>query len=170
MDHQPKWRSKTAHPAVSRIVERTVPDQSWDIQPFVGVGVVKFGMSSEQIKDVLGMPDTASPRTFDGTSPVLEYRSGEVAVSFNPSSGTVDSVRFWHFNSSGPTLHGRRILGQRWEQVVSWLEEWGYECKPFDAGVDCPDIGLSLSPKEDDQGREIVDVVIVWADGYLDTK
>lgn len=170
MDHQPKWRSKTAHPAVSRIVESTVPDTLWEMHPFQGVGPVKFGMTVSQVKEVLGVPQSTFAPRVDGAPSTLEYTSGAIAVTFCKLTKGVESVAFCSFNSSGPTLHGRRILGQPWEQVVSWLEEWGYECRPFDAGIDCPDIGLSLSPKEDDQGREIVDVVIVWADGYLDTK
>lgn len=144
-------------------------DTTWEVEAFRGVGPVKFGMSSAEVQKAVGKAESFY-RHGDGP-PKLEYLSGAIAVSFRKSSKGVDSVAFSNrLGCVGPSLHGRRLLGEQWEQVMRWLAEWGYECTPFDAGVDCFDLGLSLSREDDEHGREVVDIVIVWAEGYLDAE
>lgn len=138
----------------------------WAIEPFRSVGPVKFGLSPADVQKVLGKAESTFP--LPDATPKLEYHSGAIAVSFRKTSTGVDSVAFCNrFGCSGPTLHAKRLLGQPADQVLSWLAEWGYECMPFDGGVDCFDLGISLSVEEDVHGTEIVDVVLVWAEGYL---
>ncbi len=93
-----------------------------DIVPGVGVGPIKFGMTMDEVKQVLGKPD----RT---TGKALEYLSLGLAVGPSKQDGTVAVILMGDGNGSylvdrfkGATKEGVRMRSTRQEIVAAYGE------------------------------------------------
>lgn len=98
-----------------------------EIKPGFGLGVLKFGMSKDEAKQILGTPDETEEASFedeDGDEIKMEtwhYDELEMSIGF-------DEEMDWKMISLGVTaegftLFGKELIGKSKEEVATALKE-----------------------------------------------
>jgi len=126
------------------------------IQPFVGLGWLRFGQPRQETRRLL----IDSPASFlkAASKVVDEYRDIGLHLYFDSE----DKLEFIEaFAPSNPTFRGVPFLGRNAESVRSDLAALGVSCKSDEAGFDCPEVGVGATSDD-----EVVVGVAVYRRGY----
>lgn len=133
---------------------------SYEIESLVGVGSIKFGMSRDEIQQVVGIvpkqvklspTDKTESDVFSSTGIIVEYDdTGCMSVQF---SGPVM-----------PTFEGKDLLSMTIEEACDWLESLDEETEIEDkAGCTSEALGISFYGPVDK-----VTSVLAFKEGYYD--
>lgn len=119
---------------------------TWEIEPFEGVGPIRFGMTPSQVEAVLG-PAERKRRGERGT----EYR-GYRAPVINYNNGGVSEIECW-YDLPGVALGDIRIFEQDGVEVMRELERRNGGALESVGIVLFENLGLSCG-RLDQSGRE----------------
>jgi hypothetical protein len=138
------------------------------IEPYVGVGPIRFGMSVSEVRSVLG-------------GEVRTFRKGRFA------RGDTDAFLGWgihvHYSATGiceaveigyttiPTFEGRPLLGRPFREVYELLRSYDPSLQLDDTGLTSYLLGIGIymsSMKEEEDWDADVQGVIVFTKGYYD--
>lgn len=137
----------------------------FEIQPKVGVGPLRFGMSRSEAREAFKPAqirsfgsDTATPSDhfIDPGSNVLVYYTDD---------GMVEAVEF--ARGAQPVLAGRRFLGQPFREAVDSLRELDPGIQVEHDGATSNHLGIGFyAPSAGREKDALVEGVIVFREGY----
>ncbi|MTI40546.1 hypothetical protein [Fulvivirga lutimaris] len=117
-------------------------EQIKEIKPGFGLGNIKFGMSRDQVRMLLGMPDENEKFSYTDDDQNMteswDYYDFDISLNF-------DEEEDWKLvmisaNSDFYTLDGASLIGQTIEQVSAYLDKLNIEYYVEDCStIDSPD-------------------------------
>jgi hypothetical protein len=139
---------------------------TYEIEPYVGVGPLRFGMSREEVKRALG----GEPRVFK-KSPLSDaltdaFDESGVHIYYNADDGCC-AVEL--ATPASPVLNGQALLGRPFSELRAMFEELDPALKSDGAGLTSPLFGVSLyAPFARKEPEEPVEAVLAFEEGYND--
>jgi hypothetical protein len=118
----------------------------FDLQSFAGALPLRFGMSPDEVRDILGHDCTESKNFLGGVS-LIYYRPGcDANVGFDKVSGLATHFGFGRLSSV--RFRGLDVFGDStaWQSIV----RMSVDCHEWVGFIICCDLGLQLSGFHDD--------------------
>jgi len=109
--------------------------QRFEVEPHVGAGPIKLGLSREELRRLMGAPFRTYSKA-PGEPLTDTYFGTDLQVSYD-ASDRVDYIELNGPRSINPTLRGRTLLFAPAEEVIDWMRG----VSDFDA--DNPELGYS---------------------------
>ncbi len=104
------------------------------ILPGIGLGGVKFGLSREEVKTLLGKPDeierTSFPDDEDGQTETWHYDELDLSAEFEQEEDW--SLTSLAITSGNYDLESKRLIGLREKALISILKELGADDLEFE--------------------------------------
>lgn len=132
----------------------------YEIQPHVGAGDLKFNMTAQEIRTLLGADAETFKLTPHTAHPVDYFRSKGIVVHYDTQS-KCEAIEF--YGPDSPQLEQKRLLGIATKSAENWLED----ADP-DAQVDPPDITSEKLSTAFYVRDGKVTSVLVFRDGYFE--
>lgn len=135
-----------------------------EIEPYVGVGPVRLGMTVEQVRASVG----AEFDTFRKT-PMSEMETDAFdSVGFHVHyklPGVCKSVEV--MTPADPTFKGQKLLGQPFNKILKWFKQFDPAVEPDDAGLVSREFGIALyAPAAKQRPSLPVESVLVFERGH----
>jgi hypothetical protein len=146
------------HPTSKRLMSEIV----FELQSFVGALPLRFGMTSEDVKAVLGEDGKVSTNFLGGMS-LNYYRTGaDICIGFDKDSGL--ATHFGLGKLSTVRFRGLDVFGDAtaWQSIVRMSSD----CHEWVGFVHCCDLGLSLSGFHDGDTSQLG--ICVYPEGRYD--
>lgn len=134
-------------------------ETTWKIIPFEGIGPLRFGMDADQVRDLLGNPNTFKRNEFSG-GVTDAFREIGVFAEYD-ASDTLILVEA--ASPCTPIFQGIRLAGSV-EEVVQALADAGHEGKQDDVGYSYDLYGFGLYAPS----FEEIEGVSVFSEDYYD--
>jgi hypothetical protein len=136
------------------------------IEPYLGVGPIRLGMSRAQVRTVVPSPSYEFKKFPESPSPLDVY--DEVGLHIHYTAADVcEAVEM--FAPASPTLSGRTLVGEDFEKVVSWLREKDPALEIDRAGLKSRALGIALyAPAGPDEPHVPVEAVMVFRRNYYE--
>ena len=132
----------------------------WQIQPFVGVGPLRFGTTRQIVRQQVG-PKFSSFHKVRGSVLTDSYDQIGVHLYYDAD----DLLEFVEaFSRCQVAYKDVRPLGENVDTIVAVLRQMGHEAREYDAGYHFPDAGFSVYVEHEDS----IESVGVFRKGYLD--
>lgn len=111
-----------------------------EIEPHVGFGPVRLGMTIAQVRESLGVEfktyrkglSEMDTDAFDSVGFYIHYREPGVCKGIELAS------------PAAPTFKGRKLLGQPFNRVLKWFRQLDPSAEPGGAGVVSHELGIAL--------------------------
>jgi len=137
---------------------------TYEIEPHVGAGPVRFGRPREEVKRVLGN----EPRRFKKTphSAALTDAFDELGVHvYYNATGSCSAVEL--ASPATPTFRGQLLLGRPFGELRAMFEALDPELKADNAGLISHLFGIGLyAPFAQDYPAAPVEGVLAFEEGY----
>lgn len=133
--------------------------------PFSSVGPIKFGMSREQVHDVLGPPSNTFSRTPNST-PCDEYLERCFFIYYD-GSDVFEAFETW----SGATveLFGQRLNELSFTGLCNYVKSKGFNIEEDETGFTCYDLGIgAYVPDRDHSSEQKVAGMIYFSEKYYE--
>jgi hypothetical protein len=134
----------------------------WVIQPYVGVGNIKFGMDQNEIQKILGQPEDVLARK---NNSINEYRTDITIPITHYTNGILDEITFSR-QTEILLLNDMNILRQNEKTVLEYILKLDPDTKYYAETV--ISLGLGLSFTGFHNGEESDKAVTVFARGVFD--
>lgn len=135
----------------------------FEIRPYIGAGTVLLGMTSEQIKCVMGVLPRKFKR-FEDEEYTDEYAGFFVYYKAN---GKCEAIEF--FEPSSILFKGHYIINRPYIEVKNFFKDIDSSIEMNDAGFTSVKYGIGVyAPYADDEPYEPVESVIIFEQGYYD--
>lgn len=133
--------------------------ESWELHPYEGAGPLTFGMTRDQVIELVGQPEVVIHR-----QPYLVEAIGEIHPEYHDG-------RLIGLHTAGSTLtwHGITLTERPAGDVARDLAAEGVQCEPDeeDVGLVAPALGIALyAPDDDDYPTRWVQGVLVKSREY----
>lgn len=115
--------------------------EPWELQPYEGAGPLHFGMSRDQVIELLGQPEVVIHR-----GPTLIEAHGDVQPGYD-RAGRLVMVQT---AGSALTWHGIILTGRPVKEVGQDLADAGVQYQPDDEGGIAPALGIELYAPDDE--------------------
>jgi hypothetical protein len=116
----------------------TNPRRTWELSPFERVGELQFGMTREQVIEVLGEPDAV---LYEQAVRVEGHEDLRVQPCYDPD-GRLIAVQL--LERTPFSVRGLRPAGRELDEVQRELVCQGVRCQLDRDGMTLPDLGLQL--------------------------
>jgi hypothetical protein len=146
-----------------------MPLTNYEIISYVGVGELRFGMSQQQVHELLGNPsytsqdDFAIYESYDQEGLMIHYQLAEktcMVIAIGPPTM--------------PTFRGASLMYVPWESVAPWLNSIDSNVEEIDVGLIGKDIGINLCHEElennDGDLLDVVNTVLAFQKGYWEME
>ena len=134
------------------------------IEPYVGVGPVRLGMSVQEVRQALGAEFKTFMKTPTSEMPSDFFRTLGFIVYYR-SPGLCKAVEL--VKPATPIFMGRRLLGIRFSGVRSWFENIDDSLEIQDTGLTSYRFGIGLYvPSARKSPDDPVESAIVFEQGY----
>lgn len=138
---------------------------NYDIKSHAGVGPIRFGMKSSEIRKVMHEEPEPVDKSSNGI-PADYFRQLGIFV-FYKQPGICEAVEF--FGPASPTFDGQYILGQPYVEMERWIKYIDPDVILNDAGLITKKIGFGLyAPSARKKPELPVKSVIVFEPGYYE--
>lgn len=136
------------------------------IEPYVGVGPIRLGMTRAQVRALV--PSPAHEFMLSPQSPSATDAFNELAIHVEYSA--LDVCEAVEMSSpASPTLFGRSLIGEDFEKAASWLRELDPALEIDRAGLISKALGIGLFAEAGpDEPHEPVRAVIVFRRNYYE--
>lgn len=136
----------------------------FEIKPYQGAGNLLFGMTTQEIKDLL----KTEPQKFKKTN-IDEYETdaynGFHIYYRNP--GVCEAIEF--FTPSEVLFMGVNIMGEQFLKVKDLIEQYDSEIEIEETGFTTYKYGFGVyAPYAEDEPNEPVEGVIIFEKGYYE--
>lgn len=129
-----------------------------EIEPFVGIGTIKFGTSRKDIRKHFGINFTSFKKTSFSINETDAYN--ELGIHFYYDDR--DTLEFMEiFPPFSITFQGVSLLENSAEEIKNKLTDIGVKLIPNDVGYDVPAYGFGLYVRE-----ERIDGVCIYRKDY----
>jgi hypothetical protein len=135
---------------------------NYEIRPYVEVGPIYFGMTSDDVRKAL----------HSEVRPSLKSRNADffpllgIFVDYKPP-GVCQAVEF--AGPASPTFEGQHLLGRPYSEIERWIKSIDPEVMLDDAGLRTRKFGFGLyAPSARKEPNFPVEGVIVFENGYYE--
>jgi hypothetical protein len=136
------------------------------IAPLCGAGPLKFGMTPNEVRGILGTNFQSFRKTPEAGFP-CDYFSMEGVFAYYKVPGVLEAVEF--ADPSDPTLRGEHLVGANALGVKGMLEAINASLEIDSSGFVSHATGVGIyAPGWNDDGEQIVESVIAFEKGYYD--
>lgn len=136
------------------------------IEPYVGVGPIRFGMSVQEIRDILAVEVRSVKKTPKSGMPTDFFHSIGLSVHYK-QPGRCKAVEL--VTPAVPTFRGQGLLGRPFNALRDWIETIDDSIEIHDTGLTSYLFGIGLYvPSARKSPSAPVDSVIVFEEGYYD--
>jgi hypothetical protein len=139
----------------------------WTIRAQKSVGPIRFGMSREEVRNILAQPFTSFQKG-EGDEPTDAYDTLDLHVFYR--EGGVEAVEFW--NAANVWLGGHRLGDETFADMEMILVDFVRPTVVTPTSLMSPAFGVEFTVESADQ-REMVGAikhVIVTAPGYFERQ
>lgn len=136
----------------------------FSIEPYVGVGKILLGMTSQQIEDIL----SAKPRKFKKFSDdEFETDAFDMCYIYYKSTGICEAIEF--FKPAIVTFSGIDLLGKSYVDVKNLFLSLDEDIECEDSGLTSYKYGIGIyAPFATEEPLEPAEGVIIFENGYYD--
>jgi hypothetical protein len=132
----------------------------WEITPFKGLGVLRFGMSRQEISILLNQTPQRFKKSFLAPNETDSYDT----LGFHLYYDNNDLLEFIEaFNPCGVIFRGNRFLNLELSQAITIMENLGFTPILDSEGCDFKDVGFGLYAP-----LGTVEGVSIYQKGYYD--
>jgi len=138
----------------------------FEIYPYLGVGSIRFGMSPQDVRRVIGEPYSSFLKSPDSLLPTDSF-DGEGVHVYYKAPGQVEAIEMAH--PSAVVWQGTNLIGQKFEDVRRWIELVDPEAVIDDSGLTSYKLGFGVfAPGSGKDPSLRVESVIIFREGYYD--
>lgn len=135
------------------------------IKPYVGVGDILLGMTSEQIQKVMDGPPSKKFKRFKDAEFDIDRFASFFVYYRHP--GVCEAIEF--FGEATVLIDGKALLGRSFSEVKKFLEAIDSSLSIDNSGLTSFKYGVGVyAPFAQDEPDEPVESVIVFEKGYYD--
>ncbi|APM38927.1 hypothetical protein [Clostridium kluyveri] len=136
----------------------------FSIEPYVGVGKILLGMTSQQIENILRI----KPRKFKKfEDDEFETDAFDMCYVYYKDPGVCEAIEF--FKPAIVTLNGTNLIGESYKDVKNLFLMLDEETEYEDTGLTSYKYGVGIyAPFAEDDPLEPVEGVIIFENGYYD--
>jgi hypothetical protein len=139
----------------------------FDIKPYVGVGPITFGVSSEKVRKTLRAKAEAVNKGCSGI-PADFFTALGIFVYYR-QPGVCQALEF--AGPASPTFRSQHLLGRSYREIEQWVKTLDPEVVLGDAGMTSYKFGFGLyAPSARKKPDLPVKGVIVFEKGYYDCQ
>ena len=136
------------------------------IRPYESIGSVKFGMTVEEVRAILGGRFQYFMKSPSSAMPTDAFEEKGIHVYYK-EPGLCEAVEVT--SPASPVFKGRPLIGRPFDELRNWFEEMDEEIMVDESGLTSLALGIGLySPYASDSPQEPVEAVIVFEKGYYD--
>jgi hypothetical protein len=137
-----------------------------EIQPYVGVGPIKFGMTIDEVRKVTGEKPKPFRKTPDDVIPTDAFDELGLHI-FYKEPGICEAVEM--ALAADPTFQGQHLIERSFSQILSWLQTIDDAIKVDESGLTSFKFGIGVyAPEAAEQPDAPVEAVIVFEKGYYE--
>ncbi|QST02151.1 hypothetical protein IMZ31_22120 (plasmid) [Pontibacillus sp. ALD_SL1] len=132
---------------------------NFEINPYVGAGRIKFGMTGKQVQEILQI----EPQKFSKT-PLCDELTDAYPFChvFYKGNGNCEAIEF--FGPAGVTIQGNTLIGKPYEKVSSLFKELDRTLEEDEVGFISYKYGISVYSSD----LQRVEGVLAFEEGYYD--
>jgi hypothetical protein len=135
----------------------------FEIHSHEGAGPIRFGMTTAEVREVLGSEFKSSDR---GGTPYDRYL-GHGCFVYYDESGKVEAIEF--SDAGYVTLGGVDLLGLSFAEMLEFIRVRDPEVEVNIEGLESLNLGIgSYAPDGEDEPESPAETVIVFRRGYYD--
>jgi hypothetical protein len=139
-----------------------LPD--FEIDPFEGMGDVKFGMTPQQVRRLLGNCFKSFKRTPQAAFPSDYYEAVGLFFNYDPT-GVLEAIEF--AAPANPTVRGIELIGRELIELMSELSRVDQHIETEVDGAIANGMGVSVwAPLAKDEVHARVDSALAFRKGY----
>ena len=137
----------------------------FEVVPRSGVGSLRFGMTTDDVRKVMDLPVESIPKSDTGI-PTDSFLEDAVHV-FYRQPGVCEAVEM--YSPSRVLLQGVNLLDEPYDTVKSFLTGLDAQLEEDNAGLTSKALGIGVySPSHVQRPNSRTESVIVFEDGYYD--
>lgn len=139
---------------------------NFSIIPFEGVGTIKFGMTSDQVRAELGSDFKSFKRTPDSVLPCDYYEALGVFIYYKLPS-VVEAIEF--ADPANPELEKTGLLGMSFNEVSNFLAAKDPSLEIQLDSLTSYNLGISVyAPNADEDPNLLIESILLFENGYYD--
>jgi hypothetical protein len=112
------------------------------IYPYQGVGQIRFGMTREKVRSLLGEPSATFYKGLNTQSPTDAYDNIGVHISYHHPSGYCEALEF--FEPAQLLLEKKQLFKISFARLRDWLASQDHELEIDEEGLTCFKYGLGI--------------------------
>lgn len=139
------------------------PSSELIIYPYQGVGQIRFGMTREEVRSLLGEPSAIFYKGLNTKSPTDAYDNIGVHIYYHYPSGYCEALEF--FEPAQLLLTEKSLFELSFTNLREWLSSQDAELEIDDEGLTCFKYGLGLyAPEWKEDANLPVQGILVFND------
>lgn len=104
-----------------------------DIKIGIGIGSIRFGISQEDLKNIIGMPSSINDESYSDGDVVRKYTYERLNVVFSFSSEDSYKLSSIDFSSRYFKVGNRSLIGLSLHKFLEQMEEFNFETPSIDS-------------------------------------
>jgi hypothetical protein len=137
-----------------------------NIIPYIGVGPIRFGMSRNEVRQMVGHPAKPFLKGPDAIIPTDAFDDIGLHV-FYKKDDTCEAIEM--FLAADPTFEGKHLIERPFDRVLDWLQKFDDSLDVDNTGATSKKCGIGIyAPNCEESPSDPVEAVIVFERGYYD--
>lgn len=138
----------------------------FDVIPRSGVGVLRFGMTADEVRAAMALPFHSFYKSAGSALPTDSFLEDAIHV-FYRQPGVCEAIEF--YSPSNVSLQNVKLLNAPYENVKSFLRGLDKQLEEDDSGLVSRTLGISIgAPSHREFPNAPTESVFVFEDGYYD--
>ena len=135
-----------------------------DIKPLVGVGPLRFGMSVDEVRAMLGVHYVSFKKTPLSEFPCDHFEDSSTFAYYD-KNGKLEALEF--YEGANPVLNGYSFMGGLASEAKLRLDESGGTLEIDSDSITSLSLGVGVyAPDWEQDASQTVEGVIVFKEGY----
>lgn len=136
------------------------------IQPYIGIGAIRFGMTRQQVRQVINQPVESFLRHSTDELPTDYFENLGLYVEYK-NEGICQAVEM--AKPANPIWRGQAFLNLSFAEVKAWFETIDPRLEIDDTGLISYQFGIGIyAPDCEEMPEKTVEGLIVFEQGYYD--
>jgi hypothetical protein len=138
----------------------------FEIQTHQGAGPIRFGMTPDEVRTILGVKFKSFKRAPDSEYPCDHFFGLECFVYYS-GNGRTEAVEF--VTPAEPLLNGTNLLTLGFSDLVTYISKIDPQVSIENDGFTSENLGVGAwAPNADDEPELPAETIIVFVPGYYD--
>jgi hypothetical protein len=139
---------------------------NFNIEPYIGVGPLKFGMTPTETRIALGQSAQPFLKSQEDVLPSDAFDTLGIHVHYK-SPGVCVAIEFGL--AADPMFRGRHLIERPFDELLVWFQTIDENVHADESGLTSFGFGVGLyAPNATERPKDAVEGVIVFARGYYD--